>query len=191
MPRLLLAILFIVLATLPAQAHAHSTGPTELESIWIADRWAAKEAPGHVNHCANGQAAITRSSAAIDAEAARSGRSLFGFADGWVWNGTKYAWDYTRCTWTTRENLGPEQQCATDAHELMHYVIGPEHVGPLDPRHPGPVECFTHSEPVPTTTVRKNKRVRRTQAQINRSIRYRKAQARARVRAAMKRLHAR
>lgn len=188
MPRILLATLFtVVIASLPAQATAHPTGPTPQEAIEIADRWAAKDAPAHVNYCAGGRSTITRSNAVIDAV---NGMAL-GFAEGWYWTGTTYAWDSTRCTWTTRENLSAATQCMVDAHEMMHFVIGPEHVGPLDPQHPGPVECFTHAEPLPEPPIATPKRVRRTQAQINRSIRYRKAQARSRTRSTMRRLHAR
>ena len=186
MKRLALVVATLALAVPAAGASAHSSGPTPAEAISIADRWAAKDAPGLPNHCAGGRATITRSSAAVEREEALTGLNILGFADGWVWTGEQFVWDYTRCTWTTREELSPADQCAVDAHEQMHYVIGPEHVGPLDPRHPGPVECYTHSEPRPAA---RRKRARRTQAQINRSIRYRRTQARIKARAAMRRMH--
>ncbi len=175
MAKLLLATLLVVLANLPAQASAH----TPEESAAIADRWAMTEVPHLPNHCSGGRLKITYE--VVNSEG-------IGWAHGWVWDGFQFVWDYTKCEASIIPGLSTEDDCAARAHELMHFVIGPQHVGPLDPRHPGPVECFYNTpkaDPVAT------KRVRRSSKQIARTIRFRKAQARIKARVAMKRLHAR
>lgn len=171
-PKRTLATALLVLLT-PA-AHAFADAPSLAESLVIADRWAATAAPGHVNHCSGGRLNIETKPELGTVE---DGRPIWGLANGWVLNAaaTAYEWDHARCAVTIRADLTPEHKCWTIAHELMHYVIGPEHVGPLDPRHPGAVQCYAQ----PALVVR----VRRSRAQIVRSLRFRRIQAKIRARA--------
>lgn len=167
-----LVIMMVLLIAAPA-----SSSPTEAESLAIADRWAA-QFPQHENHCSGGRLRITWDSARVESEAKRAGIGGFarGFADGWTWTGTEHVWDYTRCTVTIRADLPAADRCWVVAHELMHYVIGPEHVGPLDPEHPGAIECYRQPTAKP-----KRKRSRR---EIARSIKFRKTMARIHARQA-------
>jgi hypothetical protein len=131
-----LAASIALLLVVPAPAVA--AGPTLAESLVIADRWAAKEAPAHANHCSAGRLRIS-----FEADPrAGDGTPALGLAPGWAWTGSQFVWDSARCVVVIRAWMTPEATCAAVAHELMHYVIGPEHVGPLDPAHPGPRECY-------------------------------------------------
>lgn len=127
----------VLVLALPAGAHAF----TLAESLRIADRWAESDAPGHVNHCSGGRLNV---STRADLGTLQDGRRILGQANGWVLDaGTNsYVWDHARCQVAIRADLTSAQRCRTIAHELMHYVTGPEHVGPLDPRHPGAMECY-------------------------------------------------
>lgn len=170
----LLALLLLLV--LPASAVGHVT---EQRAIEIADAWAARDAPAHPNYCAGGNFVFTPDPTIATA-----------VADGWLpWNGVSYEWDYAACR--GRYNPALDQpgreadRCAARAHELMHFVIGPEHVGPLDPDHPGATECFHQ----PQRAVRR--RAKRSRAQIARSIRYQRTRARIEARAFMRAAHAR
>jgi hypothetical protein len=186
-------LLIITLAALTGSAlsasaaGANPDAATVAEALRIADRWAARDAPGHTNHCAGGNLRLTFSNAAVDREATRAGipaRQVEGVADGWVWTGAAWGWDYTRCTATVREGLSAPRTCRAIAHELMHYVIGPAHVGPLDPRHPGALECNQLLPEATLTASGKAHRHRRTKTQIARNLRYKRRAAaeRSRVR---------
>lgn len=180
-----LSLALLLAALAPSAARAHEGGPTEREAIEIADRWAASQAPGHVNHCAGGARAVVRSDELIAAETERNPPRqgvLTGYADGWVLVNNRFVWDHTRCSWVTRAYTGhhaARQRCADDAHEMMHYVIGPEHVGPLDPRHEGPRECWTHRSHRPKS---------RTVEQIKRSMLFQRRVAKIRARRVARRM---
>lgn len=129
--------LYALLATLALAAPA-AAAPSVAESLAIADAWATETVPELPNHCSGGRLAITWDSAAVDAVSTSSA----GFADGWAWNGHAWEWDHARCTATIRAELqGTVQGCRVITHELLHSVIGPQHEGPLDPRHPPPPAC--------------------------------------------------
>lgn len=133
--RLVLSLLVLAaFLAFPATAKGQSAGPTLQESFAIADRWAAKDAPMHPNHCAEGHVTI-EFRPLVD-----SG----GMAHGWFWNPwtQQHEWDYTACNMTIAAGMTASQTCWAIAHEIMHFVIGPQHDGPLDPAHPGAVECW-------------------------------------------------
>lgn len=131
--RSIVTAVLIAVAVLVAAAPAGAHELTPADAVVIGDRFAA-EFPQHVNHCSGGRLAVT-----YDATLEHRG-----VANGWVLDTTTntWRWDPTRCMATLRPGMPAEEECWVRAHELMHFVIGPEHVGPLDPRHPGAVECF-------------------------------------------------
>lgn len=156
-----LVIMMVLLIAAPA-----SSSPTEVEAFAIADRWAA-QFPQHENHCSGGRMTITYEDTS----------PFLGWANGWIPNGLGgYRWDYTRCSASIMTGLKSADRCWVIAHELMHFVIGPEHVGPLDPRNAGAVECYRQP-----TAKSKRKRSRR---EIARSIKFRKTMARIHARQA-------
>ncbi|MGH2897907.1 MAG: hypothetical protein ACRDMZ_04480 [Solirubrobacteraceae bacterium] len=146
----LMVVAVAVVVVSPASAVAHE--PTVAEALAIADRWAARDAPGLPNYCAGGNMRLTFADQIMfDRDGAGPAEpqvlAARGVAHGWVADGAGgFRWDYAACDATIVNGLGAQQQCWTIAHELMHFVIGPEHIGPLDPRHPGAVECFAGDE---------------------------------------------
>lgn len=182
------AIILLATDVVAVPAHAH---PTIAESLAIADRWAAQDAPGRPNHCAGGNMRLDFvPQITFDADDDGPGEptvlNALGVAWGWAPDGVGgWRWDHTLCHASIRSTLTPGERCYVIAHEVMHFVIGPEHVGPLDPMHPGAVECF--AQPAPAAEPRK--RVTRSPAQIARSIRYRRAQAKIKARAFARAIH--
>lgn len=158
-------------------AEAHDTPPTPAEAIAIGDRWVAAAAPGVPNHCARGALKVTYGNL---------GGGGIGWADGWV---SGNVWDYAKCDAVIVPGLGPRMECWVRAHELMHFVIGPEHVGPLAPGSPGAAECFGHDHATPdhdrSTSLTFIKKAR-TRRQIARSMRHRRTMAKIRARAAIR-----
>jgi hypothetical protein len=158
--RFMLATLVALVALLAVAGPAGAAGPSLADSLAIADRWAANAAPGHANHCSAGRLRI---SFAEDPRLADGGPAV-GLAYGWAWNGREFVWDTTRCVVTIRAWMTPLATCVAIAHELMHFVIGPEHVGPLDPAHPGPRECYDAAQ-VPARRV-SGRRARRLHREL-------------------------
>lgn len=182
------AIILLATDAVEVRAHAH---PTVADSLAIADRWAAKDAPGLPNHCAGGNmrldfvAQITFD-ADDDGPVEPTVLNAGGVAWGWARDGVGgWRWDHTLCHASILSTLAPAERCYVIAHEVMHFVIGPEHVGPLDPMHPGAVECF--AQPAPATEPHKH--VKRSRRQLARSIRYRLAQAKIKTRAFARKVH--
>lgn len=169
-----------VLLAFPASASAQQL--TVAESIQIAERWAAQQAPGHINHCSNGRLQL-----AFDPTPSAPGEPV-GLAHGWVTDGNGgWVWDNMRCIVTIRADQTPEQICGYIAHEVLHFVLGPEHVGPLA-EGVAPPECYAPTWVLPDTESAKPRyeRVakRRTRAQIARSMRYKRQRAKIRARRA-------
>lgn len=181
MTRLAGLIVTLWLVGLFAAAEAMAV-PSREEAVAIADRWAA-EFPQHPNHCSGGRLRVAYSP---DLGRDENGAQTGGFADGWTWTGQQWAWDHGACRVTLLAGMALDDECWVRAHELMHFVIGPGHAGPLDPRHPGALECYAHRAQPAVTARRAHRKVKRkrTQAQINRSIRHRRAQARIKARRA-------
>lgn len=166
---------YALLASLAVVAFATPTasaGPTPEQAAEIADRWIAAEAPGVANHCSG---RMTFTYGRLDSRAA-------GWALGWILdpmtNGP--AWDHRKCEAVIAPDMTAAAECVTKAHEQMHFVLGPDHVGPLDPRHPGARECYAPAF-IPTTTRTTSGRVR-TRKQIARSMRYKRQMAKIRAR---------
>ncbi|MDP8908029.1 MAG: hypothetical protein M3N47_02700 [Chloroflexota bacterium] len=160
--------------TLAAPAQATADPASVARALEIADRWAAKDAPHHVNHCAGGRMALTFAD-----EPMVGSPMVDGFADGWAWDGVVYRWDHAACRATIRSGMPTERTCEVIAHELMHFVIGPQHVGPLDPRHPG-ADCSESPPHAPANTSgHASTSVRRKRARPRRSCRSSPARYRA------------
>lgn len=131
---LLTSLALLALLAFPSTAPAaHSIE----HNLQIADAWAA-EYPQHPNHCSGGRLSLTFKP---DLGTLSDGRPAWGLAYGWAPSGSGWVWDATACRAEILEGLSPVDTCRVIAHELMHFVIGPEHVGPLDPSHPGAVAC--------------------------------------------------
>lgn len=152
MHRFVTVLVLIIAACAAAAPSAGAHEPTVADALAIADRWAARDAPGLPNHCAGGNMRLTfveqimfdRDGAGPEPPQVLDAQ---GVANGWVPDGLGgFRWDYTACDATIMDSLSARDRCSTIAHELMHFVIGPEHVGPLDPQHPGAVECFAGDE---------------------------------------------
>lgn len=111
------------------------------DSLAIADQWAARTVPHLPNHCAGGRLSI-----AWVALRTVDGFDILGTADGWRWNGHAWEWDHAACEVTIARGQGVLSKCEILVHELLHFVIGPQHEGPLDPRHPAPPACARLAE---------------------------------------------
>lgn len=146
------ALIGAVLVFAPRAEGAHSVA----HDLQIAEAWAA-EYPQHPNHCAGGRLALTFVDTIThdpDGEGPAPAQALnaWGVADGWAESAGTFVWDYAACRARILSGLDPVQRCRTIAHEAMHYVIGPEHTGPLDPAHPGAVACGEDGEEVAALT---------------------------------------
>lgn len=170
----------------PATAQA---SPTIAQSLEIAERWVAANAPSHVNHCAGGRLSISFDNSTATAS-----------AHGWVPDGRGgFRWDHTRCLISIATDQSAEQICGHIAHEMMHFVLGPEHVGPLVQGSYPHDECYGptvlpraaqtlrhdgHYEDHKPYTVKVKKA--RTRKQIARSMRYKRLMAKIRARRALR-----
>lgn len=126
-------MLSLLAAVAPASARLDATA--------IADRYVATVAPGIPNYCAAGNLRVTYTTDAPP--------TADGWANGWIPDGFGSSqWDHARCDIGLRAGLSPERDCWVRAHEILHFVLGPEHTGPLAPGAAGATACY----PPPTLT---------------------------------------
>lgn len=132
----------VVAALLLAAPASADRAPTLAEALAVADAWAAKVAPGNVNRCA-GQLRVewTGDLGYLD------GRRVRGDAPGWVLVGGEYVWDSSRCVVRLLASGDAFERCYDLVHEVLHYVVGPEHVGPLAPDFPHVPPCIVDEPP--------------------------------------------
>jgi len=167
------------------KADAHDAPhPTPAEAIAIADAWAAKDVPELPNHCSGGRLNVTYGD---------YGTGASGWAEGWIPMEGGHRWDHAKCDVTIVPGLHPAGECWVRAHELMHFVIGPQHEGPLDRAHPGAIACYTtdfHSVTADDDPAGEVVVVRSRKA-IARTIRYRRTMAKIKARAFLRAAHGR
>lgn len=145
------ALIGAILVFAPRSEAAHSME----HNLQIADAWAA-EFPQHPNYCSGGRMNVEFVEG-IYHDYDGSGpqppqrMNVWGAAYGWDWNGSAWFWNPALCQAKVVAGLHPVDTCRVIAHEVMHFVIGPEHHGPLDPAHPGAVGCDPQpaAEPMP------------------------------------------
>lgn len=132
----------VVAALLLATPASADRAPTLAEALVIADAWAAKVAPGNVNRCA-GRLHVewTGDLGRLD------GRRVRGEAPGWALVDGEYVWDSSRCVVRLLASGDAFEHCYDLVHEELHYVVGPEHVGPLAPDFPRVPPCVVDEPP--------------------------------------------
>lgn len=149
--RAVVAVLMILMSMLAA-APASARERTVAESLAIADRWAAQVAPGVPNYCAGGKLRLhfvdaIRSDPDGAGPAPAQVVNALGAANGWAADGAGgWRWDPAACSADIVAGRPLPEVCTTIAHELLHFVLGPEHVGPLAPGYASPPECAPSPE---------------------------------------------
>lgn len=132
----LAALISILLFSFVGQANAYLT---EQEIVQISDAWVTQNTPaGKINYCVNGNLRITYE---------KTNDQGIGWAHGWILDdGGQPVWSPSKCDISIQPGLSSVDRCKVRAHEIMHFVNGPQHDGPLSPDNEVASECADANE---------------------------------------------